>query len=110
MSYRIAGIDVLSGVRRRNRKRVPVRAADVWQQSRTTAIAGCMAARARGRGSSHGIDGPILETSVGNAGKVLEADTREARRGKAEERYIWRRRSPIAHDGDARRISPPNAW
>ncbi len=42
-----------------------------------------MAARARGRGSSHGIDGPILETSVGSAGKVLEADTREARRRKA---------------------------
>src|SRR6266404_2777484 len=43
-----------------------------------------MAARARGRGSSHGIDGPILETSVGSAGKVLEAVTREARRRKAE--------------------------
>src|SRR5437868_15428013 len=43
-----------------------------------------MAARARGRRSSHGIDGPILETSVGSAGKVLEADTREARRRKAE--------------------------
>jgi primosomal protein N' len=26
---------------------------------------------------------PILETSVGSAGKVLEADTREARRRKA---------------------------
>jgi hypothetical protein len=41
-----------------------------------------MAARARGRISSHGIDGAILETSVGSAGKVLEADMREgARRG-----------------------------
>src|SRR5882762_9420459 len=47
-----------------------------------------MAARARGRGSSHGIDGPILETSVGSAGKVLEAVTREARRRKAEVRNV----------------------
>src|SRR5215469_9888666 len=39
-----------------------------------------MAARARSRGNGHGIDGAILETSVGGAGKVLEADTREARR------------------------------
>jgi transposase len=45
-----------------------------------------MAARARGRGSSHGIDGPILETSVGDAGEVLETDLREARRRKAE---VW---------------------
>src|SRR5438445_13356486 len=45
-----------------------------------------MAARARGRRSSHGIDGPILETSVGSAGKVLETDMREARRRKAE---VW---------------------
>src|SRR5882724_3719870 len=45
-----------------------------------------MAARARGRRSSHGIDGPILETSVGIAGKVLEANVREARRRKAEVR------------------------
>ena len=27
-----------------------------------------------------GINGPILETSLGNTGTVLEADTREARR------------------------------
>src|SRR5947208_4701021 len=47
-----------------------------------------MAARARGRGSSHGIDGPILETSVGNAGKVLETATREARRREAEIRNV----------------------
>src|SRR5580704_3475365 len=47
-----------------------------------------MAARARGRGSSHGIDGPILETSVGNAGKVLETATREARRCEAEIRNV----------------------
>src|SRR5215472_11024922 len=47
-----------------------------------------MAARARGRRSSHGIDGSILETSVGSAGKVLEADTREARRRKAEVRNL----------------------
>src|SRR5579864_5913429 len=43
-----------------------------------------MAARARGRGSGHGIDGPILETSVGSAGAVLEADTREAGRCRPE--------------------------
>src|ERR1700681_4783829 len=47
-----------------------------------------MAARARGRGSSHGIDGPILETSLGNAGKVLETATREARRREAEIRNV----------------------
>src|SRR5207253_4030966 len=45
-----------------------------------------MAARARGRRSSHGIDGTILETSEGSAGKVLETDMREARRRKAE---VW---------------------
>src|SRR5207244_6555221 len=70
------------------RKRVPVRAADVWQQPRTTAIAGCVASRARGRGSSHGIDGPILETSMGSAGAVLETATREARRREAEIRNV----------------------
>src|SRR6266852_2877224 len=47
-----------------------------------------MAARTRGRRSSYGVDGPILETSMGNAGKVLEADTREARRRKAEVRNV----------------------
>src|SRR5216683_1254357 len=47
-----------------------------------------MAARARGRRSSHGIDGPILETSMGSAGAVLEAATREARRRKAEVRNV----------------------
>jgi hypothetical protein len=45
-----------------------------------------MAARPRGRRSSHGIDGPILEISVGSAGKVLETDMRDARRRKAE---VW---------------------
>src|SRR6266436_4617701 len=47
-----------------------------------------MVDRARGRRSSHGIDGPILETSMGSAGKVLEAATREARRHKAEVRNV----------------------
>src|SRR5437667_6643275 len=47
-----------------------------------------MAARARGRGSSPGIDGPILETGMGSAGAVLEAATREARRRKAEVRNV----------------------
>src|SRR6478736_6355932 len=36
---------------------------------------------------------------------------REKGQGGGPERCIWRRRSPIAHDGDERRISPtPNAW
>src|SRR5438094_7937548 len=48
----------------------------------------CLAARERGRGSSHGIDGTILETGVGSAGKVLESDTREARRRKTEVRNV----------------------
>src|SRR5216683_2539317 len=43
-----------------------------------------MAARARSRGSGHGIDGPILETSLGSAGTVLEADTRETGRRRPE--------------------------
>jgi hypothetical protein len=43
-----------------------------------------MAARARGRGSSHGIDGAILETSLGGTGTVLEADTREAGRRRPD--------------------------
>src|SRR6266480_3061435 len=41
-----------------------------------------MAARARSR--SHGIDGPILETSLGSTGAVLEAATREAGRRKTK--------------------------
>src|SRR6201993_3786137 len=45
-----------------------------------------MAARARSRRSSHGIDGAILETGVGSAGEVLEAAVREARRREAE---VW---------------------
>src|SRR5260370_695921 len=47
-----------------------------------------MVDRARGRGSSHGIDGPILETSLGSAGKVLEAATREAGRREPEIRNV----------------------
>src|SRR5580700_1050799 len=47
-----------------------------------------MAARARSRGSGHGIDGAILETSVGSAGTVLEAGAPEARRGKPEVRNV----------------------
>src|SRR5216684_3417804 len=43
-----------------------------------------MAARARSRRSSHGIDGAILETSVGSIGTVLEAATREARGRKRD--------------------------
>src|SRR6267142_6369376 len=43
-----------------------------------------MAARARGRGSGHGIDGAILETGVGSAGTALETATPEAGRRKPE--------------------------
>src|SRR6516225_8070475 len=58
----------------------------VWQQPRTAAITRCVARRARGRRSSHGINSPILETSLGSTGTALEADLREARRRKAE---VW---------------------
>src|SRR5439155_1376412 len=75
-----------SCVRGGNRRCVRVRAADVWQQPRPTAIARRMATRARGRGSRYGIDGPILETSLGSIGTVLEAATREAGRRKPEVR------------------------
>src|ERR1700751_2514953 len=47
-----------------------------------------MAARARGRGSGHGIDGAILETRVGSAGTVLETNTPEAGRRKSEVRNV----------------------
>jgi hypothetical protein len=36
-----------------------------------------LAAGARGRGSGHGIDGAVLETSLGNPGTVLEAHLSE---------------------------------
>src|SRR6184192_329624 len=65
-----------------------IKAMYVWQQPRTTTIARGMVDRARGRGSSHGIDGAILETGVGSAGKILETDTREARRREAEVRNV----------------------
>src|SRR5256884_9050669 len=57
--------------------------------------AGGKAARARGRRSSHGIDCPILETSVGSTRTVLEADLREARRRKAEVRNVASRAGAI---------------
>src|SRR5438876_9949479 len=92
MPYRIAGIDV-------HKKILAVVVSDVEIESeyqfegrmfgsnpeQLRSLAAWLA-RARGRRSSHGIDGSILETSVGSAGKVLEADTREARRCKAEVR------------------------
>ena len=90
MSYRIAGIDV-------HKKMLAVVVSDVeieseyqfarrmfWQQPRTTAIAGGLAARARGRRSSHGIDSTILETSLGSIGTVLETATPEAGRRKPQ--------------------------
>src|SRR5258708_17644779 len=45
-----------------------------------------MAARASGRGSRYGIDGAILETSLGSIGTVLETATPEAGRRKPE---VW---------------------
>jgi len=92
MSYRIAGIDVhkkmlavvVSDVR--NRKRVPVRATDVWQQPRTTAIAGCVASRANRRRSSHGIDGPILENQSGERWKGI--GSRYARKREGARRKV----------------------
>ena len=119
MSYRIAGIDV-------HKKMLAVVVSDVEvegeykferrmfgsnpEQLRSLAD---MAARARGRGSSDGIDGAILETGVGSAGTVLETATPEAggRKPRGRERCIWHRRNPIADRGDARGISQmPNAW
>jgi hypothetical protein len=38
---------------------------------------GCLSKKSR---NSHGIDSPILETSVGNTGTVLEANLRESGR------------------------------
>ena len=64
------------------------RAADVWQPSRTTAIVGRMVNRARGPGSGYGIDGAILETSLGSTGTVLETATREAGGRKPEVRNL----------------------
>jgi hypothetical protein len=94
LCYRIAGIDV-------HKKMLAVVVSDVEvdgeyrferrkfgsnpEQLRSLAA---MAARTRGRRSSHGIDGAILETSVGSAGKVLEADMLEARRREAEVRNV----------------------
>src|SRR6267154_772925 len=43
-----------------------------------------MAARARSRGSGHGINGPILETSLGSIRTVLETATPEAGGRKPE--------------------------
>src|SRR6267142_2010612 len=47
-----------------------------------------MAGRARGRGSGHGIDGPILETRVGSTGTVLETNTPEAERRRPDVRIV----------------------
>jgi len=95
MSYRIAGIDV-------HKKMLAVVVSDVEieseyqferrmfgsspEQLRSLAA---WAARARGRGSSHGIDGPILETSVG----ALERYWKPLR----EKREGARRRSGTLH-------------
>jgi len=94
MSYRMVGIDV-------HKRCWPYSCPTSKSKASTSLSGGCLAAtlnnydrwrhgcsRARDRRSSHGIDGPILETSVGSAGKVLEADMREARRRKAEVRNV----------------------
>ena len=61
------------------------------QQPRTTQIASHMAARARGRGSSHGINGAILETGLGSAETVVEGDPRSGKvRAGCQERCINR--------------------
>jgi hypothetical protein len=90
MSYRMAGIDVHKKVLAVVVSNVEIEGEYQFErrmfgsnpdQLRSLAA---LAARARGRRSSHGIDGAILETSVGSAGKVLEAGTREARRRRPE--------------------------
>ena len=119
MAYRIAGIDV-------HKKMLAVVVCDVevdgeYQFARRMfggnpeqlrALAAWLA-RARGRGSGHGIDGAILEAGVGNAGDGTGSRTAKSgkARGRGPERCIWRRRSPIAGGGGARGISPmPNDW
>src|SRR6267154_1314194 len=47
-----------------------------------------MARWARGRGSSHGIDGSILETRVGSTGTVLETNAPEAGRRRPDVRIV----------------------
>ena len=119
MSYRIAGIDV-------QKKMLAVVVSDVEVESeyqferrmfgsnpeQLRSLAD-MAARARGRRSRYGIDGAILEASVGSAGTILEATMRKAGRRRPE---VWNAAfgtgavQPRA-DGDARGISlMPNVW
>ena len=86
MSYRIAGIDV-------HKKMLAVVVSDVEIESeyqferrmfssnpeQLRSLAAWLR-RATRRRNSHGVDGAILETRVGNTGKVLEAALREAGR------------------------------
>src|SRR5437773_144553 len=94
MSYRIAGIDV-------HKKMLAVVVSDVEIESeyqferrmfssnpeQLRSLAAWLV-EPRGRRSSHGVDGAILETPVGSTGKVLDASTREASRRKAEVRHV----------------------
>ena len=98
MSYRIAGIDV-------HKKMLAVVVSDVEIESEyqferrmfssNPEQLGCVARRAKGRRNSHGVDGAILETRVGNTGKVLEAALREAGRSQTEVRHVASGAGPI---------------
>ena len=94
MSYRISGIDV-------HKKVLAVVVSDVEVDGEhqferrmfgsgpdQLRIARRMAARARGRGSCYGVDGPVLETSLGSIGTVLETATPKAGRRKPEVRNV----------------------
>jgi len=105
MSYRIAGIDV-------HKKMLAVVVSDVEIESEYqferrmfgSSPNNCDRWRpgcsARGRGSSHGIDGPILETSVG-ALKGIGSRYAEKREGarRRSERCIWLKRHRTADLG-----------
>jgi len=68
-------------------KRVPVRATDVWQATRTTAIAAAWLVEQQAEEVVMGTTANIGNQS-GERWKVLEAATREARRRKAEVRKV----------------------
>ena len=105
MPYRIAGIDV-------HKKMLAVVVSDVeieseYQFERRMFSSnpeqlrsfGCVARRAKGRRNSHGVDGAILETRVGNTGEVLEAALREAGRSQAEVRQALHLAQALSNRG-----------
>jgi hypothetical protein len=77
MSYRIAEIEVHKKVLTLVVSNVEVESEFQFERRmfgsnpEQLRAAGCVVARARGRGSGYGIDGAILEASVGNAGRVF---------------------------------------